>query len=132
MQGDNNAAWSGWAAWLPLIAPATTDNFYGVNRSPDTRLYGTYYNGASQTIEEALIDASKLIEREGGLVLAGGIAVASIVLEYAPGSDDVPLVSSAHPSPMSADRGFFGSRPFSQANELLEELGADPIDWALP
>ncbi len=44
---------------------------------------------------------------------------------------DVPVVASAHPSPMSADRGFFGSRPFSRANDLLEELGADPIDWSL-
>jgi uracil-DNA glycosylase len=45
---------------------------------------------------------------------------------------DVPVIASAHPSPMSADRGFFGSRPFSRANELLEELAAEPIDWALP
>ena len=44
---------------------------------------------------------------------------------------DVPVIASAHPSPMSADRGFFGSRPFSRANELLDELGADPIDWTL-
>ncbi len=46
--------------------------------------------------------------------------------------DDVPCVESSHPSPMSADRGFFGSRPFSRANELLEEQGAAPIDWKLP
>lgn len=46
--------------------------------------------------------------------------------------DDTPVISSAHPSPMSADRGFFGSRPFSRANEMLEELGADPVDWSLP
>ena len=45
---------------------------------------------------------------------------------------DVPCIESAHPSPMSADRGFFGSRPFSRANELLEELGGDPLDWKLP
>jgi uracil-DNA glycosylase len=45
---------------------------------------------------------------------------------------DVPCIESAHPSPMSADRGFFGSRPFSRANELLAELGADPVDWTLP
>lgn len=41
-------------------------------------------------------------------------------------------IESAHPSPMSADRGFFGSRPFSRANALLGDLGADPIDWRLP
>lgn len=44
---------------------------------------------------------------------------------------DVPVITSAHPSPMSADRGFFGSRPFSRANALLEELGGDPIEWDL-
>ncbi|HEX3337243.1 MAG TPA: uracil-DNA glycosylase [Jatrophihabitans sp.] len=43
----------------------------------------------------------------------------------------VPVIESAHPSPMSADRGFFGSRPFSRANALLAEQGAEPVDWAL-
>ena len=41
-------------------------------------------------------------------------------------------IESAHPSPLSASRGFFGSRPFSRANELLVQLGAEPIDWQLP
>lgn len=45
---------------------------------------------------------------------------------------DVPRIESAHPSPLSADRGFFGSRPFSRANAMLADLGADPVDWALP
>jgi uracil-DNA glycosylase len=44
---------------------------------------------------------------------------------------DVPCIQSAHPSPMSADRGFFGSRPFSRANILLQQQGADPVDWRL-
>ncbi|MDA8370751.1 MAG: uracil-DNA glycosylase [Nocardiopsaceae bacterium] len=44
----------------------------------------------------------------------------------------VPCVESPHPSPMSAHNGFFGSRPFSRANALLQEQGADPVDWALP
>jgi uracil-DNA glycosylase len=43
----------------------------------------------------------------------------------------VPVVKSPHPSPMSADRGFFGSRPFSRANEELAKLGAPEIDWRL-
>ena len=50
----------------------------------------------------------------------------------APLLDGVPLIESAHPSPNSADRGFFGSRPFSRANKLLEQQGAPPIDWKLP
>ncbi|TXS34701.1 uracil-DNA glycosylase [Streptomyces sp. ms191] len=45
---------------------------------------------------------------------------------------DLPAVESAHPSPMSADRGFFGSRPFSRTNELLVRQGAQPVDWSLP
>ncbi|AWB91297.1 uracil-DNA glycosylase [Aeromicrobium chenweiae] len=44
---------------------------------------------------------------------------------------DVPAIESAHPSPLSASRGFFGSRPFSRANELLVEQGAEPVDWRL-
>ena len=46
--------------------------------------------------------------------------------------EDTPVIASAHPSPMSADRGFFGSKPFSRANGLIEELGGEPIDWSLP
>ncbi|MCW2949851.1 MAG: ung [Thermoleophilia bacterium] len=42
------------------------------------------------------------------------------------------VLKSPHPSPLSAHRGFFGSRPFSRANEYLVEHGATPIDWALP
>jgi uracil-DNA glycosylase len=45
--------------------------------------------------------------------------------------EDVPRIESAHPSPMSADRGFFGSRPFSRTNALLADQGADPVNWAL-
>lgn len=44
----------------------------------------------------------------------------------------VPWVESAHPSPLSAARGFFGSRPFSRVNRLLVEQGAEPVDWSLP
>lgn len=43
----------------------------------------------------------------------------------------VPWVESAHPSPLSATRGFFGSRPFSRVNRLLEEQGGAPLDWSL-
>ncbi|TDE01473.1 uracil-DNA glycosylase [Jiangella asiatica] len=45
---------------------------------------------------------------------------------------NVPCIESAHPSPMSARNGFFGSRPFSRANELLQGLGTPPVDWKLP
>ena len=44
---------------------------------------------------------------------------------------DTPVIESAHPSPLSASRGFFGSRPFSRANDVLLGLGAQPVDWRL-
>ncbi len=46
--------------------------------------------------------------------------------------DAVPWVESAHPSPLSASRGFFGSRPFSRVNDLLVRQGGSPVDWRLP
>lgn len=49
--------------------------------------------------------------------------------ELTPLLGDTPIVASAHPSPLSASRGFFGSRPFSRTNVLLEEQGGSPIDW---
>ncbi len=45
---------------------------------------------------------------------------------------DLPVIESSHPSPLSAHRGFLGSRPFSRTNELLTAAGAAPIDWRLP
>jgi uracil-DNA glycosylase len=50
----------------------------------------------------------------------------------APLLEGLPVVESAHPSPYSAANGFFGSRPFSRANHLLEQEGAQPVDWRLP
>src|SRR5271155_1966537 len=50
----------------------------------------------------------------------------------APLLEGVPRIESAHPSPYSAASGFFGSRPFSRANQLLEQEGAEPVDWKLP
>lgn len=45
---------------------------------------------------------------------------------------DTPAIMSAHPSPLSASRGFFGSRPFSRANAALTAQGAEPVNWQLP
>jgi uracil-DNA glycosylase len=50
----------------------------------------------------------------------------------APMLGDVPQVASVHPSPLSASRGFFGSRPFSRANAALTAQGGEPVDWRLP
>lgn len=50
----------------------------------------------------------------------------------APLLGDTPMIKSPHPSPLSARRGFFGSRPFSQANDMLVAQGAEPVNWQLP
>lgn len=65
-QGDKDGAMSGLAAWLPKVAPSASPLFYGVDRSVDSRLYGIYYDGTGDSIEEALISASALVGREGG------------------------------------------------------------------
>lgn len=44
---------------------------------------------------------------------------------------DTPVIVSAHPSPLSARRGFFGSKPFSRVNAALQAQGAEPIDWRI-
>lgn len=53
-------------------------------------------------------------------------------MNLAPLLGETAIVSSPHPSPLSASRGFFGSRPFSRVNALLEEQGAAPVEWRLP
>ena len=70
------------------------------------------------------------------LVARGGPLVAILwgrdARSLAPALGDVARIESAHPSPLSARSGFFGSRPFSRANDLLVGQGAEPIDWSLP
>lgn len=70
-----------------------------------------------------------LVERGGPLV---AILWGRDARSLAPALGSTPRVESAHPSPLSARGGFFGSRPFSRTNDLLREQGADPIDWSLP
>ncbi|MEN0130568.1 MAG: uracil-DNA glycosylase [Brevundimonas sp.] len=70
------------------------------------------------------------------LVARGGPLVALLwgrdAQSLRPALGDVPCIESAHPSPLSASRGFFGSRPFTRINDLLRAQGAEPIDWSLP
>ena len=80
-----------------------------------------------EEVTDAAIDA--LVARERPLV---AILWGRDARSLAPRLGQVPTIESAHPSPMSADRGFFGSKPFSAANRELERQGADPVDWGLP
>jgi uracil-DNA glycosylase len=87
---------------------------------------GSHRRKGWEAVTEAAITA--LVDRGGPLVaiLWGNEAAA-----LRPLLGDTPIIASAHPSPLAASRGFFGSRPFSRANRLLIEQGAEPIDWKL-
>jgi uracil-DNA glycosylase len=80
---------------------------------------------------EAVTDRAiaALVERGGPLV---AVLWGRDAQSLAPALQGVPTVTSVHPSPLSASRGFFGSRPFSTVNRLLAEQGAAPVDWTLP
>ncbi|MBF4161511.1 uracil-DNA glycosylase [Nocardioides acrostichi] len=79
-----------------------------------------------EQITDAAITA--LVNRGGPLV---AILWGRDAQSLAPRLGEVPIVQSAHPSPLSARRGFFGSRPFSRVNELLVQQGGEPVDWTL-
>ncbi|GAA1394099.1 uracil-DNA glycosylase [Pseudonocardia kongjuensis] len=89
---------------------------------------GSHRNKGWEEITEQAIRA--LVARDAEPMVA--ILWGRDARNLAPLLEDVPMIESAHPSPMSADRGFFGSRPFTRANDLLEEIGGDPVDWKLP
>ena len=80
-----------------------------------------------ETVTQRAIEA--LVERRAPLVaILWGRPAQSLT----PMLGSTPILASPHPSPLSASRGVFGSRPFSRANELLVEQGATPVDWRLP
>jgi len=85
---------------------------------------GSHRSKGWETITEQAIRA--LVRRGGPLV---AILWGRDAGTLRPLLGDVPIIASAHPSPLSASSGFFGSRPFSRANALLEQQGAAPIDW---
>ena len=88
---------------------------------------GSHRGKGWEQVTQQAIEA--LVDRGGPLVaILWGRDAQSLV----PMLDDVPYIASAHPSPLSARSGFFGSRPFSRANELLVRRGGQPIDWQLP
>jgi uracil-DNA glycosylase len=71
----------------------------------------------------------ELVARDGALV---AILWGKDAANLRPLLGSTPIIESPHPSPLSASRGFFGSRPFSRANELLAQQGAEPVDWRIP
>jgi uracil-DNA glycosylase len=71
----------------------------------------------------------ELVAREGALV---AILWGRDAANLRPLLGSTPIIESPHPSPLSASRGFFGSRPFSRANELLAQQGSAAVDWTSP
>jgi len=111
------------------LTPWTEQGVLLLNRALTTapRSPGAHRGKGWEEVTEQAIRA--LVERGGPLV---AILWGSDARKLRPLLGQVPSVESAHPSPMSADRGFFGSRPFSRANELLVKQGSQPVDWRLP
>ncbi len=85
---------------------------------------GSHRRRGWETVTEAAIAA--LIARKKPLV---SILWGADAQKLKPILGDTPSISSPHPSPLSAYRGFFGSKPFSRANQLLVEQGETPVDW---
>jgi uracil-DNA glycosylase len=87
---------------------------------------GSHRGKGWEAVTEQAIRA--LVARERPLV---AILWGRVAQNLAPMLGTTPIVASAHPSPLSARGGFFGSRPFSRVNELLADAGAAPVDWSL-
>jgi uracil-DNA glycosylase len=88
---------------------------------------GSHRGRGWEAVTRRAIEA--LVERGGPLVaVLWGRDAQTLVPTLA----GVPCLTSAHPSPLSARNGFFGSRPFSRANALLEAAGERPVDWVQP
>lgn len=88
---------------------------------------GSHRGWGWETVTQRAIEA--LVERERPLVaILWGRPAQSLT----PMLGSTPIIASPHPSPLSASRGFFGSRPFSRANAELTRMGAEPVDWRLP
>ena len=87
---------------------------------------GSHRGRGWETVTEAAISA--LVARDAPLV---AILWGNDAQTLRPILGATPIVASPHPSPLSASRGFFGSKPFSRANDALVRLGAEPVDWTL-
>ncbi|MFF8448499.1 uracil-DNA glycosylase [Streptomyces leeuwenhoekii] len=111
------------------LTPWTRQGVLLLNRALTTRPNspGSHRDKGWEEVTEQAIRA--LAERDKPLV---SILWGRDARNLRPHLDRYPVIESAHPSPRSADRGFFGSRPFSRANDHLARQGAAPVDWRLP
>ncbi|MCK9897498.1 uracil-DNA glycosylase [Frankia sp. AgB32] len=110
------------------LTPWTSQGVLLLNRALTTapRQPGAHRNKGWEQITEQAIRALAARGKPLVAILWGADA-----RSLRPFLDGTATIESAHPSPRSADRGFFGSRPFSRANDLLLRQGAQPVDWTL-
>ena len=86
-----------------------------------------------ETITEAAIRALDVrVDADGKPKPLVAILWGRNAQSLAPLLTNATIIASPHPSPLSASRGFFGSHPFSRANQALVSMGAEPVDWSLP
>jgi len=90
---------------------------------------GSHQRKGWEKVTDRAIDA--LVERAAAGTPMAAILWGSAARSLRPRLGPVPAVESAHPSPLSASKGFFGSKPFSQVDALLAEQGGEPLDWSL-
>lgn len=88
----------------------------------------SHKNKGWEHFTDAVINAINKREKPVVFILWGNNAISKKKLITNPIHK---IIQSVHPSPLSANRGFFGSRPFSQANDFLQSIGQDPIDWQI-
>ncbi|OKJ06677.1 uracil-DNA glycosylase [Kitasatospora sp. CB01950] len=111
------------------LTPWANQGVLLLNRALTTQTRQT--NGHRGKGWEAVTEqAIKALAARGGPLVA--ILWGRDAQELRPWLGQVPSIESSHPSPYSADRGFFNSRPFSRANDLLVRQGGQPVDWRLP
>lgn len=91
---------------------------------------GSHRGKGWEEVTDLVIDTLVERRRRGGALVA--VLWGRDAQQLSPRLDGAAIVASPHPSPMSADRGFFGSRPFSRVNVHLAEQGAAAVDWRLP
>ncbi|WP_406185680.1 uracil-DNA glycosylase [Streptomyces albidoflavus] len=111
------------------LTPWTSQGVLLLNRALTTRpgSPGSHRGKGWEEVTEQAIRA--LAERGTPLV---SILWGSDARSLRPFLSRYPVIESVHPSPRSADRGFFNSRPFSRTNDFLAQQGAAPVDWRLP
>ncbi len=91
---------------------------------------GSHQGKGWETVTEQAVRA--LADRDRPLVAILWGRQAQTVRPMLSGRPQITIIESVHPSPLSARGGFFGSRPFSRANEALVAAGAEPVEWRLP